>query len=91
MKKLTKSNAITFTKIMNTKEIYTNYLSKLKEALQKDDFDTLDYILEYMYTSGISDEIIDEIDDILQEVTLYVEFKEPDYKSTALEFIKEYE
>lgn len=91
MKKLTKSNAITFTKIMNTKEIYTNYLSKLKEALQKDDFDSLDYILEYMYTSGISDEIIDEIDDILQEVTLYIEFKEPDYKNTALEFIKEYE
>lgn len=76
---------------MHTKEIYTNYLSKLKDALQKDDFDTLDYILEYMYTSGISSEILDEIDDILQEVTLYVEFKEPDYKSTALEFIKEYE
>ena len=76
---------------MNTKEIYTDYLAKLKDALQKDDFTSLDYILEYMYTSGVSDEILDEIDDILQEVTLYVEFKEIDYKNTALEFIQEYE
>lgn len=76
---------------MNDKEIYENYLKKIKETLEKDDFESLDYILEYMYTSGISDDILDEIDDILQEVTLYVEFKELDYKQTALEFIKEYE
>ena len=44
-----------------------------------------------MYTSGIPDEILDEIDDILQEVTLYIELKDKEYKQTALEFIKEYE
>lgn len=76
---------------MNNKEIYENYLKKIKEVLEKDDFASLDYILEYMYTSGVPDEILDEIDDILQEVTLYVELKEKDYKETALEFIKEYE
>ena len=76
---------------MNNKEIFINYLSKIKESLEKDDFASLDYILEYMYTSWVSDEILDEIDDILQEVTLYVELKEDDYKTTALEFIKEYE
>jgi hypothetical protein len=36
---------------MNNKEIYDNYLKKIKEVLEKDDFDSLDYILEYMYTS----------------------------------------
>lgn len=76
---------------MNNKEIYENYLKKIKEVLEADDFDSLDYILEYMYTSGMPDELLDEIDDILQEVTLYVETKEKDYKETALEFIKEYE
>lgn len=76
---------------MNNKEIYDNYLKKIKEVLEADDFDSLDYILEYMYTSGVPDEILDEIDDILQEVTLYVELKDKDYKETALEFIKEYE
>gem|GEM_PF-1046180 len=76
---------------MNNKEIYENYLKKIKEILEKDDFESLDYILEYMYTSGIPDDILDEIDDILQEVTLYVELKDKEYKETALEFIKEYE
>lgn len=76
---------------MNNKEIYENYLKKIKEVLEKDDFESLDYILEYMYTSGIPDEILEEIDDILQEVTLYVELKDKEYKETALEFIKEYE
>lgn len=76
---------------MNNKEIYENYLKKIKEVLEKDDFESLDYILEYMYTSGIPDEILDEIDDILQEITLYIELKEKEYKDTALEFIKEYE
>lgn len=76
---------------MTNKEIYENYLKKIKEVLEADDFASLDYILEYMYTSGVPDEILDEIDDILQEVTLYLELKEKDYKETALEFIKEYE
>lgn len=76
---------------MNNKEIYENYLKKIKEILEKDDFESLDYILEYMYTSGIPDDILEEIDDILQEVTLYVELKDKEYKETALEFISEYE
>lgn len=76
---------------MNNKEIYENYLKKIKEVLEKDDFESLDYILEYMYTSGIPDETLDEIDDILQEITLYIELKEKEYKQTALEFISEYE
>ncbi|MDD5769794.1 MAG: hypothetical protein PHE25_02400 [Candidatus Gracilibacteria bacterium] len=76
---------------MINKEIYENYLKKIREVLEADDFESLDYILEYMYTSGIPDVILDEIDDILQEITLYLELKDKDYKETALEFIKEYE
>jgi len=76
---------------MNKKEIYANYLVKVKEALVKDDIDALDYILESIYTSGIPGAIIEEIDDILREVTLYLELSEADYKNTALEMIKKYE
>lgn len=75
---------------MNAKEIYENYLVKIKETLEKDDFDGLDYILEYIYTSGLPDDVMDELDDILQEITLYVEFKEEWYKSQALEYIEEF-
>jgi len=76
---------------MNKKEIYANYLVKVKEALVKDDLDSLDYILEFMYTSGIPAPIIEELDDILREVTLYVETKELECKENALEMIKKYE
>lgn len=76
---------------MTNKEIYENYLSKLKESLIKDDFNSIDYILEYVYTSWTPDNILEEIDDILQEATLYLELKDQDYKETALEFISEYE
>jgi len=67
-------------KYMTDKEIYENYLKKIKEFLQADDFYSLDYILEYMYTSWIQDEILDKIYDILQEITLYVELKDKEYK-----------
>lgn len=76
---------------MDKKEIYTNYLVKVKETLVKDDFNSMDFILEFMYTSGIPGKIIEEIDDILREVTLYVETKELEYKEKALEMIKKYE
>jgi len=76
---------------MNDKEIYENYLKKIKEVLEVDDFASLDYILEYIYTSGVPDNILDELDDILQEITLYVELKEKEYKEEALNLIKEFE
>lgn len=76
---------------MKLKEIYDNYLVKVKEVLEKDDFDGMDYILEYVYQAGIPDEIMEEIDDVLQELTLYVELKEAEYKEEALNMIKEVE
>lgn len=76
---------------MKLKDIYDNYLSKIKETLQKDDFEWLDYILTYLYTSWIPDDVLDELDDILQEITLYTELKEADYKNEALAMIEDFE
>lgn len=76
---------------MKKSEIYSEYLSKLKEALEKDDFGSIDYILEFIYTSWIPENIISQIDEILQEITLYSELKEKDYKEYALVLIKEFE
>ncbi len=76
---------------MKLQEIYDNYIVKIKETLIKDDFAGLDYILEYLYSSGVPDDIMEEIDDILEEITLYVEYKKAEYKETALEIIKEIE
>lgn len=73
-----------------TKEIITDYLTKIEEALNSGNFEWLDYILEYIYTGWLPDEDILEIDDILQEVTLYAELKEEEYKFEALRLISEF-
>ncbi|EKE26511.1 MAG: hypothetical protein ACD_4C00256G0003 [uncultured bacterium (gcode 4)] len=76
---------------MNKKEIYTNYLSKIKEVLEKDDFEAIDYILEFVYSSWIPTDELMQIDEILNEVTLYLELKDWEYKERALELIEEFE
>ena len=75
---------------MNKKDLYTNYLSKLETALIEDEYDDIDYILEFIYTSWMPEKMIIEIDDILQEATLYSELKETEYKEQALKLIKEF-
>lgn len=75
---------------MNNKELYTNYLSKLEEALETDNFDNLDYILEAVYSSNIPEPDLEAMDDILQEATLYIELKESEYKEEALKLIEEF-
>lgn len=75
---------------MTKKDLYTNYLSKLETALIEDEYDDIDYILEFIYTSWMPEKILIEIDDILQEATLYSELKENDYKEQALKLIKEF-
>lgn len=75
---------------MNKKEIYDNYLSKLEASLKEDKFDDLDYILEFLYTTWLPESILDEVDDILQEATLYAEFRENEYKNEALTLIEEF-
>jgi hypothetical protein len=38
-------------KNMTKKELYTSYLAKLETALIEDEYDDIDYILEFIYTS----------------------------------------
>lgn len=73
---------------MKNKELYTNYVSKLEEALISDNFESIDYILETIYTLGIPEESMEKMDDILQEATLYSELKEESYKTEALNLIE---
>ncbi|MDD3646772.1 MAG: hypothetical protein PHH06_05210 [Candidatus Gracilibacteria bacterium] len=75
---------------MNKKELYTNYISKLEEALVSDDFDSLDYILEAIYSNNMPEADLEAMDDILQEATLYIELKEQEYKEEALRLIEEF-
>ena len=59
---------------MKEKELYDNYLSKLEEALVQENMDNIDYIVETLYTSWLSETDMDKIDDILHEATLFLEF-----------------
>lgn len=77
-------------KKMKKADIYKNYLSKLEEALNSDNFDGLDYILEFLNIPNIEESVYNEIDDIIDETTLFVELKKDEYKQTALELISEY-
>ena len=74
----------------NKKKLYDDYLSKLEEALVNDNKEAIDYILEYVYTVNLTEEELIEIDDILQEATLYSEFWEDEYKDEALLQISEF-
>jgi len=75
---------------MKEAELYTNYLSKLEEALVQENMDNIDYIVETLYTSGLSETDMDKIDDILNEATLFLEFKDEEYKETALDLISDF-
>lgn len=75
---------------MNQADIYKNYLSKLEESLKTENFDTLDYILEFLNIPNIEEDVYEDISDIIDEATLYVELKEADYKNQALILIWEF-
>ena len=75
---------------MKESELYTNYLSKLEEALVQENMDNIDYIVETLYTCGLSENDMDKIDDILHEATLFLEFWEEEYKETALDLITDF-
>ncbi len=75
---------------MKEAELYTNYLSKLEEALVQENMDNIDYIVETLYTSWLSETDMDKIDDILHEATLFLEFGDEEYKETALDLITDF-
>ena len=73
---------------INKKEIYDEYVSKIEKALNEDNFDSLDYILEFL-TTNLDEETTEAIWDLIYEVTLYLEYKMPEYKDEALNIIEE--
>jgi len=73
---------------VNKRNIYVNYVSKIETALLEDNFESLDYILEFL-TSNIDDETREYIWDLIDEVTLYLELKDDEYKEEALAIIEE--
>ncbi len=75
---------------MKNSELYKNYLSKLEESLNSNNFENIDYILESIYTIWIPEDDLDKMDDILQEATLYSELKEEEYKAWALELLNNF-
>ena len=75
---------------MKKTELYENYISKLEEALKQDNKENIDFILESIYTLGLSDEDLNQMDNILQEATLYIEFNENEYKDEALKLIENF-
>lgn len=75
---------------MDKNKLYTDYLSKIETALISDDLESINYILEFMYTNQLPEEEIDAMDDILQEATLYSELWELEYKEEALRLITEF-
>ena len=68
------------------KDIY-NYLLVLEKILIENDFQKLDDFLIHIYTWEISEQNLDLIYDILNEVTLYLEYKDENYKTEALKLI----
>ncbi len=72
---------------MKKADIYKNYLSKLEESLNEENFDNLDYIIEFLNFPNIEEDVYNEISDIIDEATLFIELKEAEYKNEALEMI----
>lgn len=70
--------------------IIKEFLEKIKEALRKDDFESIDSLLEYTVSGQMDIDDREKIDDILNEVTLYLELKEIEYKEEGLKLIEEY-
>ena len=71
-------------------DLYINYILPLEDALKNENFEKIDFILETIYTMWLDDKPITEIDDILQEATLFSEFREEDYKIEALNLIEDF-
>ena len=70
---------------MKTKDI----IRKVKQYLQNDDFEELDKLFIEVYSVEIPEQQEEKLSDILDEATLYLEFKEKEYKDEALKLIDE--
>jgi len=68
---------------MKTKDIIKN----LADYLENDNFEAMDELLEEIYSQEMSEEQEEKLSDLLDEVTLYSELRENEYKEEALNII----
>ncbi len=68
---------------MKTKDIIKN----MKIYLEEDNFESIDELLQEIFSSELQKEQEEAIWDLLQEVTLYSELREDEYKNEALNII----
>ena len=68
---------------MKTKDIIKN----MKIYLEEDNFESIDELLQEIFSSELQKEQEESIWDLLQEITLYSELRENEYKQEALNII----
>lgn len=68
---------------MKTKDIIKN----MKIYLEEDNFESIDELLQEIFSSELKKEQEEAIWDLLQEITLYSELRENEYKQEALNII----
>lgn len=71
--------------------IIKDYIKKLKDSLEENNFDMIDYLLEYAISWDLSEEEREEIDELINEATLYLELRDEEYKEEALKIIENLE
>ncbi len=76
---------------MKKETILKDYIKKLKDYLEENNFDMIDYLLEYAISWDLSEEEREEIDELINEATLYLELRDEEYKEEALKIIENLE
>lgn len=76
---------------MTQKDSYESFLDDLKEALIEKDIQKLDDILQTMHGGWLSEDELDDLEEIISEATLYLELKDEEYREMALVLIRERE
>ncbi len=74
-----------------TADSYSDFLEKLRDALENKQKQSVDYLLEYAFSGALAQDEVDAIEDIISEATLYLELWEDDYRETAIKYIDKLE
>jgi len=74
-----------------TADSYSDFLEKLREALENKQKQSVDYLLEYAFSGALAQDEVEALEDIISEATLYLELWEDDYRETAIKYIDKLE
>jgi len=56
-----------------TADSYSDFLEKLREALENKQKQSVDYLLEYAFSGALAQDEVEALEDIISEATLYLE------------------